>query len=196
MKICVFGSGSPEIDRKYIENTEKLGRILGEKGNSLVFGGGRDGLMGAAARGFRIGGGKISSVIPGYFIKEDIEPLFLDADKVYVKKEIRSRLKKMLKLADAFVVAPGGIGTFEEIFEVLVSRQLCRHHKPIAFYDIDGYYTELFAMMDKAKNEKFLRSNCMDLFGVFVPGEEEKLCEYLVETRKKKKDRRTARTYG
>ena len=164
MKICVFGAASPKIDKIYVEKVEEMGRELAKRGHSLVFGGGGNGLMGAAARGVYEGGGYIEGVIPGFFEDENIEYAFPHCDMIYETTTMRERKQRMEDLSAAFIVVPGGIGTFEELFEIMTLRQLCRHNKPIAIYNVNGYYNELNAMMKAAVEKGFVRSSMEALY--------------------------------
>ncbi len=158
MKICVFGAASPKIDEEYIRRVEALGEEMVKRGHSLVFGGGGNGLMGAAARGVQSQGGYIVGVIPSFFENENIEAVFEYCDEVVETATMRERKQIMEDRSDAFIIVPGGIGTFEEFFEIMTLRQLCRHNKPIALYNINGYYNELNAMMQAAVEKGFVRS--------------------------------------
>lgn len=164
MKICIFGASSNEIDEKYIEATEKLSRELAARGHSLVFGAGKHGLMGAAARGFKQNGGEIIGVIPEFFREEIVEVIYTECDEIIYTETMAQRKAKMEDLADAFIVVPGGIGTFEEFFEVLTLKQLCRHSKPIAIFDIDGYYDKLEEFMCSSTKEGFIPKACGSLY--------------------------------
>ena len=167
MTICVFGAASVLIDKKYIDAIEEMGEYLAGDGHDLIFGSGCTGAMGAAARGFRKGGGKTHGVIPNFF-KEDLNE-FVDftCDKMTYTESMRERKAVMEDLADAFVITPGGIGTFEEFFEVLTLKQLGRHRKPIAVYNTYGYYDELDAAMKHSIKEGFIKDSCTTLFKVF-----------------------------
>ncbi len=177
MRLCVYGAASPTIDKRYIEAVEVLGAEMVRRGHSLVFGGGGNGLMGAAARGVRSQGGKIFGVIPRFFEQEKVEAISDDCDQLVYPETMRERKQIMEDNSDGFIVTPGGIGTFEEFFEILTLKQLCRHQKPIAIYNINGYYDELIQFMYKAIDQQFIRGNCMDLF--FVTDDLEELFCYL-----------------
>ncbi len=164
MRICVYGSASPTIDKKYMEITEEMGKAMVKRGHSLVFGGGGNGLMGAAARGVRSEGGHILGVIPRFFRDEDIEAVCDFCDKLIEPETMRERKQIMEENCDAFIVVPGGIGTYEEFFEILTSKQLCRHNKPIAIYNQMGYYNELYDTMEQAVNKSFIKPDCLELF--------------------------------
>ena len=166
MRICVFGAASPAIDEEYKIKVEQMGREMVKRGHSLVFGGGGHGLMGAAAEGVRAENGHIFGVIPEFFDEENIEAIFHDCDELVMPKTMRERKQIMEDNADAFIIAPGGIGTFEEFFEILTLKQLCRHNKPIAVYNIKGYYNELIYAMGKATEKGFIRGGCLDLMHV------------------------------
>ncbi len=158
MKICVFGAASPKIDKEYIEKVELLGEEMVKRGHSLVFGGGGNGLMGAVARGVQSQGGYIEGIIPSFFENESIEAVFEYCDEVFETSTMRERKQIMEDRSEAFIIVPGGIGTFEEFFEIMTLRQLCRHNKPIALFNIKGYYNELNAMMQAAVEKGFVRS--------------------------------------
>ena len=164
MRICVYGAASPTIDPKYMEIVEEMGREMAKRGHGLVFGGGGNGLMGAAARGVKAGGGHIIGVIPKFFDQEDVEEICDFCDELIQPDTMRQRKQIMEDNADAFIVVPGGIGTFEEFFEILTLKQLCRHNKPIALYDVMGYYKELGIMMEQAMEKNFVRKNCVELY--------------------------------
>ena len=166
MKICVYGSASPTIDKKYIEITEEMGKTMVQRGHSLVFGGGGNGLMGATARGVKSQGGYILGVIPTFFRNEEIEAVCDFCDKLIEPDTMRERKQIMEDNCDAFIVVPGGIGTYEEFFEILTSKQLCRHNKPIAIYNQMGYYNELYATMEQAVKKNFIKPDCLELFKI------------------------------
>ena len=166
MRICLYGAASFSIDQDYIDKVEELGLEMTKRGHSLVFGGGANGLMGAAARGVKKGNGYILGVIPTFFDDEKIEGVYEACDKLIETKTMRERKQIMEDNADAFIVTPGGVGTFEEFFEILTSKQLCRHNKPIVVFNINDYYKELGIMMESAVEKKFVRPNCLKLYKV------------------------------
>lgn len=180
MRICVYGAASPTIDPEYIRLVEIMGEKMAKRGHSLVFGGGGNGLMGAAARGVKKGGGHILGVIPKFFDDEKIEAVYDNCDELIEPDTMRERKQIMEDNADAFIIVPGGIGTFEEFFEILTLKQLCRHNKPIAMYNINGYYNEIVASITAATNKNFIRENCMELF--FLSDNLEELFSYIEAT--------------
>ena len=181
MKICIYGAASNEIDQNYINIVEQLGKKLAERGHSLVFGAGNGGLMGAAARGFHEGGGKITGVVPAFFQNDGIEPLYDNCTQVLSTADMGTRKTIMEDLSDAFIVAPGGIGTFDEFFQVLTLKQLRQHNKPIALFNINGYYYSIQALMHNGAEEKFLREDCLGLYGCFNEKQIDEMIAYIEE---------------
>lgn len=172
MKVCIFGAASAHIDKKYIDLTEELGEKLARRGHSLVFGCGATGLMGAAARGFSRGGGNIHGVIPEFFRENGIEQIYGACNKITYTKTMAERKKTMEDEADCFIVTPGGVGTFEEFFEVLTLKQLGRHDKAIAVFNIDGYYDDLESFMEEAIKRQFITDKCHQLYGYFATADQ------------------------
>lgn len=164
MRICVYGAASPTIDKEYMRKVEIMGREMVKRGHSLVFGGGGNGLMGAAARGVHSMGGYIFGVIPKFFKEETVEEICDFCDELIMPDTMRERKQIMEDNADAFIVVPGGIGTYEEFFEILTTKQLCRHNKPIAIYNIDGFYNEINDALKSAIRKNFIKENCMELY--------------------------------
>ncbi|MFI3312712.1 MAG: TIGR00730 family Rossman fold protein [Eubacteriales bacterium] len=165
MKICVYGASSHKLDAHFIEEGEKLGRAMVARGHSLVFGAGGNGLMGAVARGVHAGGGESIGVVPTFFNVDGM--LFEHCTQLIRTETMRERKQIMEDNGDAFVMSPGGIGTFEEFFEVLTLKQLGRHAKPIAILNTGRYYNTLLAMMDEAMEQQFMKTSCKSLYGVF-----------------------------
>lgn len=166
MRICVYGAASPTIDPEYIQKVEIMGKEMVARGHSLVFGGGGNGLMGAAARGVRAAGGYILGVIPKFFDEENVEAICDFCDELIQPDTMRQRKQIMEDNADAFIVTPGGIGTFEEFFEILTLKQLCRHNKPIVLYNLKGYYNDLNQVMEESIKKNFIRDNCRALYHI------------------------------
>lgn len=164
MRICVYGAASPTIDPEYIKLVEQMGVEMAKRGHSLVFGGGGNGLMGAAARGVHSAGGYIFGVIPKFFDEENVEAICDFCNQLIQPDTMRQRKQIMEDNADAFIVVPGGIGTFEEFFEILTLKQLCRHNKPIAIYNLKGYYDEINYAVEQAMKKNFIRDNCRELY--------------------------------
>lgn len=164
MKICVFGAASPKINSIYVESVERVGEKLAERNHELVFGAGANGLMGAAARGANRKNAKIYGIIPRFFEEENIEAIFDECDELIFTDSMRDRKQLMEDMADAFIVVPGGIGTFEELFEILTLKQLGRHDKPIVIYDIDNFYKEIIEAIEQAIKKGFINDACLSLY--------------------------------
>lgn len=162
MNICVFGASSNAIGNVYLEASEQLGRCIAKGGHTLIFGGGANGVMGAVARGARSGGGQIVGVVP-HFINAD-GASFEDCDELIATETMSERKTKMENLADAFIVCPGGIGTFEELFEVLSLKQLQRHGKALVILNTKGYYDGLRFLLEHSIQENFVREVCRTLY--------------------------------
>ncbi len=172
MKVCIFGAASAHIDDIYIKTVENLSEQLAKRGHSLVFGAGATGLMGAAARGFKRGGGFVHGVIPEFFREEGIEAIFDKCDKITYTRTMSERKFVMEDEAEAFIIAPGGVGTFEEFFEVLTLKQLGRHDKAIAIFNIEGYYDDLEKFMQTVGERKFINFKCNELYTYFTSADE------------------------
>ena len=132
-QVAVYCSSAPEIDNKYIDFAYQVGTQIAQKGFDLVWGGGQISMMGAVARGCRDAGGLTFGVIPEKLLDKE----FIDENstEVFVVSDMRTRKGKIEELSDAFIALPGGIGTFEEFFEIWVGRYLGFHKKPIAMCD-------------------------------------------------------------
>ena len=143
-KICVF-CGSQVGNQFFFEKSRSLGEELALRGLTLIYGGGNQGLMGAVASGCHEKNGDVIAVIPT-FLNQVENPKNHQYEKRVVKT-LFERKKEMLKMADGFIALPGGIGTLDEITEVLALLQLRQLTKPIGFLDLNGFYTPLFAML-------------------------------------------------
>ncbi len=165
MNICVFGASSDIIEDKYIKSAYNLGLKMAENGIGLVFGGGSTGVMGASARGVYDGGGYILGVAP-HFMKQ-YNVLYDKCTEFMHTETMAERKTYMEDHADAFIIAPGGIGTFEEFFEVYTLKQLGRHKKAIIIFNAHGFYNDMIHMLNKTVEENFLKIESLDLIEVF-----------------------------
>ena len=166
MKICVYGAASSEIDKSFIEAGEELGRKMAERGHGLVFGGGRNGMMGASARGVAEKGGEIIGISPWFFEENNAEISFQNCTEFIHTETMRERKKLLDEMSDAFVISPGGIGTFDEFFEILTLKQLGRHNKAIVIFNINGYFDSMLDMMQVSVDKKFITNDCRELYRV------------------------------
>lgn len=164
MKICVYGASSSQLDKIYYEEAEKLGRLMGKNGHCLVFGGGREGLMGAVARGVHSEGGEIIGIAPKFFDEPGI--LYEHCTEMLYTETMRERKQLMEDNSEACIVLPGGIGTYEEFFEMLTLKQLGRNDRAIVFLNTDGYYEPMQALLESTAEKKFMSRSCLELYSV------------------------------
>lgn len=164
MTICVYGAASDKIDSAYIKAVEELGRKMAKRGHALVYGAGASGLMGAVARGVYAEGGEITGVAPTFFNVDGV--LFEHCTQLVYTETMRERKQIMEDTADAFIMVPGGVGTFDEFFEILTLKQLDRHNKAMVVFNSNHYYDALGAMMEKAVSEGFVSEPTLELYQV------------------------------
>ena len=175
MNICLYGASSNEIPAVYISETEKFGEEMANRGHRLIYGGGAAGLMGAAATGMVKKQGEVIGIAPSFFNVDGV--LFPDCTEIIYTETMRQRKAIMEDKADAFVAVPGGIGTFDELFEIMTLKQLGRHHKPVALFNINGYFDDMLRMIDNAISQGFMTEGCRKLAPAFSDAKE--LIDYL-----------------
>jgi hypothetical protein len=154
-KICVFCGSSPGRNPAYARAARQLGAAVAERGMGLVYGGGSIGLMGTVADAALAGGAEVLGVIPKALARREIAHHGLSRLEVVPSMHVRKA--RMAELSDAFVAMPGGIGTLEELFEVLTWGYLGIHAKPVGLLDTAGYWRPLIRLLDHAVEEGFLR---------------------------------------
>lgn len=170
MNICIYGASGNELAQEYFDDAFALGQRMAENGHTLVFGGGNGGLMGACARGAASKSGEIIGIAPRFFDEPGV--LFPACSRFVYTETMRERKAAMEAESGAFIVLPGGIGTFEEFFEILTLKQLGRHAKPIAVLNTLGYYGDLLRMLETAVSGGFLSRSCLALFALCDTPEE------------------------
>lgn len=164
MNICVYGAASSEIDRSFIEAGEELGRKMVERGHGLVFGGGANGMMGAVARGVNEKNGYILGIAPGFF---NVDGVSYDNCSEFIHTDTMRERKRLLEeKSNGFIISPGGIGTFDEFFEILTLKQLGRHNKPIVIWNLNNYFDNMENMMQVSVDKHFITDDCRDLYKV------------------------------
>lgn len=141
--VCVFCGARPGRDPKYVRGARELGAAVAARGWTLVFGGGGVGLMREVAEAAMAGGGEVIGVIPQALVARELG--LRQITRLEVVADMAVRKQRMMDLADGFVALPGGLGTLDEVFEVLTLRQTGEHAKPIGVYNQDGYYDALLA---------------------------------------------------
>lgn len=175
--LCVYcGSrqGSLEI---YEQTAKAVGQWIGRHQGQLVYGGGNSGLMGIVAVATQQAGGRVVGIIPHALAEKELARD--DCDEFHLVDNMHQRKHMMAERADAFLTLPGGIGTFEEFFEVWTWKQLGYHTKPIGLLNVDGYYDGLLAFISNTVNKGFVSNWQMDL--IHQSADLEKLLTLLVQ---------------
>jgi uncharacterized protein (TIGR00730 family) len=179
-KICVYCGSSPGETSIFMHAADLMGEEIAKRGMTLVYGGGRVGLMGEVARTAMKHGGRVIGVIPKSL--EEQELAFHELAELHVVNSMHERKALMADLADGFIALPGGFGTIEEIFEVLTWAQLGMHTKPCGFLNVDHYYDLLLNFLDSAVEQGFVHqphrdmimqstepAEILDMFAAFQP---------------------------
>ncbi|NIC40341.1 TIGR00730 family Rossman fold protein [Aquabacterium sp. A08] len=162
--LCVYCGSRPGADPRFADTAKAVGRWIGTHGGQLVYGGGNNGLMGLVADATLAAGGTVVGVIPQSL--EIREFAKRDCTELHVVQTMHERKQMMAERADAFLALPGGIGTFEELFEVWTWRQLGYHDKPIGLLNVAGYYDPLLQFMNNTVLQGFVGPWQMDLVQV------------------------------
>lgn len=160
--ICVYCSSSDAVAPVYFDAARELGCALADRGHTLVYGGGRRGLMGEVARAVHEAGGRVVGVIPEALMAQH----YKQADETVVTGDMRERKAVMESRADAFIALPGGFGTLEEVLEILTLKQLRFHNKPIVLANIEGYYAHLAEMFEHLYAHHFSKPDYRVLYHV------------------------------
>ena len=151
-KICVFCSACSKIDKIYQDAAEELGRLIGKNGHTLIYGGSRLGLMGILSKSVNENGGRVVGIIP-----EHLHKLAEGEDEIIKARNMHHRKEIMELKSDAFITLPGGIGTLDETFEILVGIHLKIHKKPLSIININNYYDDLVRQLNKIYKEGFTK---------------------------------------
>jgi len=154
-RVCVYCGANPGRDPAYAGAARAMGTTLAQRGIGLVTGGGRVGLMGVVAEAALAAGGEVIGIIPEALMRKELAHAGLT--RLEVTASMHERKARMAELADAFVALPGGLGTFEELFEIWTWAQLGWHAKPCGVLNVGGYYDKLVGFVDHAADEGFLR---------------------------------------
>jgi uncharacterized protein (TIGR00730 family) len=153
--VCVYCGSSPGTNPRFIEAAAAFGKILGENGIRLVYGGGSLGLMGAVATAALDHGGSVTGIIPEFLNTR--ERMLSRVQELIVTPDMHERKRLMFERSDAFVALPGGVGTLEELVEQMTWQQLGRHSKPILLANIDGFWEPLLALITHMRATQFIR---------------------------------------
>lgn len=157
--ICVYCGSSPGNSEIYVQSGLQLGRAIATSGLRLVYGGGTRGIMGAVAEGAREANGRVMGIIPRFLMnKEATETALARLDELVVTDNMHQRKHRMFEESDAFVALPGGIGTVEEIVEIMTWAQLGRHRKPIVYANVNGFWDPMLSLLDHMRKEGFVHT--------------------------------------
>lgn len=159
--VCVYCGSKPGNLSAFAESAKMVGGWIGQHGGQLVYGGGRNGLMGIVANATLEAGGRVVGVIPRALVEK--EWAHTECTELHVVETMHERKQMMAQRADVFLTLPGGIGTFEEFFEVWTWRQLGYHNKPIGLLNLNGYYDPLLTFLNSVVSHEFMGSWQMDL---------------------------------
>ena len=175
--VAVYCGSRPGTDGAHAAAAVAVGQWIGAHGGQLVYGGGKTGLMGTVAKACADAGGRVLGVMPQALV--DREVANTDCDELVVVQTMHERKAIMAQRADAFVAMAGGIGTFEELFEIWTWRQLGYHNKPIGLLNIGGYYDGLNAFINNARHAEFMDDTQLAL--IQVGAEPSALLQTLVQ---------------
>jgi uncharacterized protein (TIGR00730 family) len=154
-RICVFCGSNAGAQPEYRQAAQQLGQVLVERGLGLVYGGGRVGLMGEVAKTVLEAGGEVVGVIPSMLAQQDLA--YQQLTDLRVVGSMHERKALMAELSDGFVALPGGLGTFEELFEILTWAQLGLHTKPSGVLNVCQYFDQLLGFVEHAVGERFVK---------------------------------------
>lgn len=170
MNITVYAASSGQVPDKYIDMARQLGTVMAQAGHTLINGAGRTGLMGATADAVLSAGGKAVGVIPQFMIDQGWQHPGMA--QLVVTKDMHERKEIMAERSDACIALPGGVGTLEELLEVITWKQLGIYLKPIVILNVDGYYDALLAQLEKAVDEHFMRGEHRRIWQIAATAEE------------------------
>ncbi len=176
--VCVFCGSNRGAKPEYLQAAARTGRAIADLGLGLVYGGTSVGLMRAAADAALDAGGKVFGVIPGLLVEK--ERAYSRVTDLRIVESMQERKALMAELSDAFIALPGGLGTLDEIFEMLTWAQLGLQTKPCGLLDVAGYYAQLIAFLDHAAAEQFIRPTHRAL--ILVESDPSKLLGRFAET--------------
>lgn len=162
--LCVYCGSRPGADPAYAQVARSVGEWIGRHGGQLVYGGGHNGLMGLLADATLASGGRVVGIIPKALVER--EWAHTGCSELHVVETMHERKRMMAERADAFLALPGGIGTFEEFFEVWTWRQLGYHDKPVGLLNVKGYYDGLLGFMQTGVDQQFMGPWQMELIRV------------------------------
>lgn len=155
MHITVYAASSGQVPEKYKVAAAELGRVMARRGHTLINGAGRTGLMGTTCDALLEEGGKAIGIIPQFMIDQNWQHTGMT--ELIVTPDMHERKEKMAAMNDACIACPGGVGTLEELFEIITWKQLGLYLKPIVILNIDGYFDPILAQLQRCIDEQFMR---------------------------------------
>lgn len=176
--LCVYCGSKPGHNPAFVQLASQVGQWIGAHGGQLVYGGGRSGLMGVVAEATLAAGGRVVGIIPTALVEKEFA--HQGCTELHVVDTMHERKRLMAEKADAFLALPGGIGTFEELFEVWTWRQLGYHDKPVGILNSQGYYNALLGFIDQVVADGFMSDWQTTL--VTVDNDSEALLQRLVQS--------------
>jgi hypothetical protein len=176
--LCVYCGSKPGHNPAFVQLASQVGQWIGAHGGQLVYGGGRSGLMGVVAEATLAAGGRVVGIIPTALVEKEFA--HHGCTELHVVDTMHERKRLMAEKADAFLALPGGIGTFEELFEVWTWRQLGYHDKPVGILNSQGYYDALLGFIDQVVADGFMSDWQTTL--VTVDNDSEALLQRLVQS--------------
>ncbi len=168
--ITIYGASSSRIDSGYISAAQKLGELMAQKGITCINGAGQKGVMGAVTNGMLAHGGKVTGIIPQFMLDEGW--LNTSLTDVIVTPDMHQRKQLMAEKSDACIALPGGIGTMEELLEIMTWKQLGLYKNPIIILNTNGYYNFLLQMLEKSADENFIHHRHQTIWNVAETPEE------------------------
>ena len=163
-KIAIFCAASDSIDAKYVEKAKELGTWMGQQHKTLVYGGSNAGLMEAIALAVKTNGGTVMGVVPTLLENNGKKSDLLDI--TFRTDNLSDRKDTMLRESEVLVALPGGVGTLDEVFHVMATSTLNYHHKPIIFYNVDGFWNDLLSFLEHLYDQHFMHKSLTELYAV------------------------------
>lgn len=164
MTITIYGASSGQVPAAYVEAAQTLGRLIGESHHTLVNGAGRTGLMGACADACLAAGGEAVGVIPQFMVDHGWQHTGMT--RLVVTPDMHRRKELMAEMSQACIALPGGVGTLEELLEIITWKQLGLYDKPIVVLNTDGYYSPLLDQLQRCVDERFMRPQHQAIWSV------------------------------
>ena len=166
MNIGIYAASGTTMDAAYFDAARELGRLIAQRGHTLIFGGGRSGLMGACADAAHERGGRVIGVMPAS--SDTPELVYEKSSALILTDSVSQRKMLMVNNSDALIVLPGGLGTMDELFDTLARRQAGQHHKPVALISTLGFYDGLDTLLRQFADGGFMAAEHLDAYRVFA----------------------------